>query len=405
MSIEKEGTSLLRIIADIKANKEQIIEWRRHFHQYPEASLKEYETAEKIQEVLTSLDIPWVKVGETGTLGTIVGQRVDTHMDNAGKKVLLRADIDALEIEEATDHSFPSKNPGIMHACGHDAHNSALLGAAQYLANHRDHFSGTVLLAFQQAEEIGGGAHQFIESGLLENVGEVFGIHVDPTVEVGKVQTVAGPTMASCDIFTIEVSGKSSHVARPHEGIDALVAGANIVTELQNLVARLLNPLEPAVIGIGKFTSGTRYNIVANHARIEGTLRTLSHETRSRFLAKIEETAHDIAKVYGATAHFENYDAAAPNINDERATLRSQRVAEQLVGVDNVITQSEPSMGSDDFADFLKLIPGTYARVGVSSSETTSYGLHHEKFDLDEAALPLMASLHVGFALDYLSGE
>ncbi|XJS10508.1 M20 family metallopeptidase [Aerococcaceae bacterium WGS1372] len=396
---------MVRIIPEIEANKDQVIEWRRHFHQHPEPSLKEYKTAEKIQEILTSLDIPWVKVGETGTLGTIVGQKDDKQTNKADRKVLLRADIDALEIVEATDHDFPSLNPGIMHACGHDAHNSALLGAAQYLANYRDQFSGTVLVAFQQAEEIGSGAHQFIESGLLEGVGEVFGIHVEPALEVGKVQTVSGPTMASCDIFTLEVTGKSSHVARPHEGIDALVAGANIVTELQNLVARLLNPLEPAVIGIGKFTAGTRYNIVANHARIEGTLRTLSHETRSRFLAKIEETARDIAKVYGASVVFENYDAAAPNINDEVATLRSQRVAEELVGPENVITQSEPSMGSDDFADFLKIIPGTYARVGVSSSENTSYGLHHEKFDLDEDALALMSSLHVGFALDYLNEE
>lgn len=394
---------MVKLFPEIESNKEQIVAWRRHFHQNPEPSLKEYKTAEKIQEVLTSLDIPWVKIGETGTLGTIVGQKIDENAERVNRKVLLRADIDALEIAEETDHDFPSLNPGIMHACGHDAHNSALLGAAQYLASHRDQFSGTILLAFQQAEEIGGGAHQFIESGLLEGVGEAFGMHVEPALEVGKIQTVAGPTMASCDIFTIEVKGKSSHVARPHEGIDALAAGANIVTELQNLVSRLLNPLEPAVIGIGKFTSGNRYNIVANHARIEGTLRTLSHETRARFLAKIEVTARDIAKVYGATVHFENYDAAAPNINDEVATLRSQRVAEGLVGPENVITQSEPSMGSDDFADFLKIIPGTYARVGVSSSENTSYGLHHEKFDLDENALPLMSSLHVGYALDYLN--
>ena len=143
-------------------------------------------------------------------------------------------------------------------------------------------------------------------------------MHVDPALPVGTIQAVPGPTMASCDIFTINVIGKSAHVARPHTGVDALATGANIVTELQNLVSRLL-------IGIGKFTSGTRYNIVSNHAKIEGTLRTLSHETRERFLAKIEETAHDIAKVFGATIEFENYPAAAPNINDEDATLRAQR--------------------------------------------------------------------------------
>lgn len=396
---------MVQVIPEIQANKEQIIKWRRHFHQHPEPSLKEYKTAEKIQEVLTSLGVPFEKVGETGTLGTITGTKNDASETQRNRKVLLRADIDALEITEATDHEFPSLNKGIMHACGHDAHNSGLLGAVDYLAKHKDLFAGTVLVAFQQAEEIGSGAYQFIESGLLDGVEQAFGMHVEPALPVGTVQAVPGPTMASCDIFTITVTGKSAHVARPHDGIDALAAGANIVTELQNLVARLLNPLEPAVIGIGKFTSGTRYNIVSNHAKIEGTLRTLSHETRERFLAKIEETAHNVAQLFGATIEFENYPAAAPNINDIEATERAQRAGAKVVGESNVIKQGEPSMGSDDFADFLTTIPGTYARVGVSSSDDTSYGLHHEKFNLDEDALPIMASLHVEFALDYLNQD
>ncbi|MBZ6527829.1 amidohydrolase [Aerococcaceae bacterium DSM 111021] len=396
---------MVQVIPEIQANKEKIIKWRRHFHQHPEPSLKEYKTAEKIQEVLTSLGVPFEKVGETGTLGTITGTKNDASETQRNRKVLLRADIDALEITEATDHEFPSLNKGIMHACGHDAHNSGLLGAVEYLAKHKDQFAGTVLVAFQQAEEIGSGAYQFIESGLLDGVEQAFGMHVEPALPVGTVQAVPGPTMASCDIFTITVTGKSAHVARPHDGIDALAAGANIVTELQNLVARLLNPLEPAVIGIGKFTSGTRYNIVSNHAKIEGTLRTLSHETRERFLAKIEETAHNVAQLFGATIEFENYPAAAPNINDIEATERAQRAGAKVVGESNVIKQGEPSMGSDDFADFLTTIPGTYARVGVSSSDDTSYGLHHEKFNLDEDALPIMASLHVEFALDYLNQD
>lgn len=396
---------MVQIIPEIQANKAQIIEWRRHFHQHPEPSLKEYQTAEKIQSILTSLGVPFEKVGETGTLGTITGTKNDATQSQRERKVLLRADIDALEITEATSHDYPSLNEGIMHACGHDAHNSGLLGAVEYLAKHRELFAGTILVAFQQAEEIGSGAYQFIESGLLEGVGQAFGMHVEPGLPVGTIQAVSGPTMASCDIFTINVTGKSAHVARPHDGIDALAAGANIVTELQNLVARLLDPLEPAVIGIGKFTSGTRYNIVSNHAKIEGTLRTLSHETRARFLAKIEETAKNVGQLFGATVEFENYAAAAPNINDEEATLRAQRVAEKIVGESQVIKQGEPSMGSDDFADFLTIIPGTYARVGVSSSEETSYGLHHEKFNLDEDVLPIMSTFHVEFALDYLNQD
>lgn len=383
-------------------NHSQLIAWRRHFHQHPEPSLKEFKTAEKIREILTSLDIPYDTVGETGSLGYIKGTKASGPAD---RKILLRADIDALEITEQTDHDFPSLNEGIMHACGHDSHTTALLAAADYLSKHTDLFAGTVLLGFQQAEEIGAGAVQFIESGLLKDVDQAFGMHVDPSHEVGVVQAIPGPTMASCDIFTIEVHGKSSHVARPNEGIDALAAGANIVTELQNIVSRLRDPLEPVVVGIGKFNAGTRYNIVANHAKIEGTLRTLSYESREKFLAKIEEIAHSVAAIFNATVEFSNYPAAAPVINNEEASLRAQKVASQLVGEDKVITQIPPTMGADDMADIMEHIPGVYIKVGTSSSEATSYGLHHEKFDLDESVLTIMGDLHIQYALDYLNDE
>lgn len=381
----------------------QLSQWRRHFHQHPEPSLKEYKTADKIREILSSLDIPYDTVGETGTLAYIQGKKAEQKAGQADRKILLRADIDALEITEQNKHDYPSLNEGIMHACGHDAHTTALLAAADYLSNHREFFPGTVLLAFQQAEEIGAGAVQFIESGLLKDVDQVFGMHVDPSQEVGVVQAVPGPNMASCDIFSIEVHGKSSHVARPNEGIDALVAGANIVTELQNIVARLRDPLEPVVVGLGKFNAGTRYNIVANHAKIEGTLRTLSYESREKFLAKIEEIAHSVAAIFNASVEFSNYPAAAPVINNHEASLRAQKVASKIVGSDNIIRQMPATMGADDFANLLEHIPGVYIRVGTASSESTSYGLHHERFDLDESVLPIMGDLHIQYALDYLN--
>lgn len=389
------------LIPEIAEQAAQLSQWRRHLHQHPEPSLKEYETAAFIRQLLTEWGISFEIIGETGTLGRIVGQKADEK--GRERTVLLRADIDALEIREATEHAYRSQKDGIMHACGHDAHTTALLGAARYLQGHRDDFAGTVLIAFQQAEEIGAGAGQFVEAGVLAGVDSAFGIHVEPALPLGTVVAVPGATMASCDIFTIDVHGRSSHVARPHEGIDALAAGAEIVSSLQNIVARRLDPLEPAVIGIGKFEAGTRYNIVANTARIEGTLRTLNHERRAQFLALIEETAENVAKQFGATVNFSNYAAAAPNINDVEATERIQRIAGEVVGPEKVVTYQEPSMGSDDFADILKVVPGVYIRVGVSSSPETSYGLHHEKFDLDEAALPIMASLHVRYALDYLA--
>lgn len=392
----------MQIQREIKALENQLIEWRRAFHQHPESSLKEYETANYIRQQLKDLGISYQEVGETGTLGVIEGRKVPA--DNpANRQIILRADIDALEIQEATEHDFPSLNQGRMHACGHDAHTTALLGAARYLKENQHLFSGKILLAFQQAEEIGAGAKQFVASGLIDEATQVFGMHVDPLLNIGQVQAVAGPQNASCDIFTIEVHGKSAHVAEPHLGVDALVIGANIVSKIQQISARQANPLEPVIVGIGRFQSGTRYNIIANHAKIEGTLRCLSHESREAFLARIEQIAQLEGELHGASVRFENYDAAAPVINHEKPALRAQAVAAKIVGPDKVIRQAAPSMGADDFADYLAEIPGVYVRVGVCSSEKTSYGLHHEKFDLDEKALPLMVQLHVDYALDYLN--
>ena len=392
---------MINLLPEIEILQEQLTEWRRHFHRNPEPSLHEYETAAYIQKLLTEWDIPFEKIEATGTLATITGTKINP--DQTHRKILLRADIDALELPDQKNAEYSSTKPGLNHACGHDAHTAALLGATYYLANHREEFAGTVLIAFQQAEEIGGGARHFLSSGLLEDVGQVFGIHVDPEVPYGSVEAVAGAQNASCDIFTIEVFGKNAHVAQPHQGTDALIAGANIVTELQNIVARQTDPQEPVVVGIGVFESGTRYNIVADHALIEGTVRALSHESREQTLEKVKQIAKLTAEIHGANATFENWDAALPVINDEEAAQRAARVAGSLVGLDQVITAKKASMGADDFAAYLVDIQGVYVRVGVNSSSETSFGLHHNQFDLDERALPLMANFHVAYALDYLN--
>lgn len=400
--MEQKGRPRMSISPEIQELKQTIIDYRRDFHQHPEASLKEFRTAKRIQAILTSLDVPFVTVGETGTFASLHGAKDGNH---EVRTIILRADIDALEIQEATSHDYPSKYSGLMHACGHDAHTAALLGAVHYFKKHPETFHGTIHFAFQQAEEIGAGAKQFVKAGLTDGIDQVFGIHVEPHLPLGQVQAVPGANNASCDIFTIDVYGKSSHVARPHEGVDALVIGANIVTKVQQIASRLVNPLEPVVVGIGKFEAGTRYNIVANHARIEGTLRALSRENRVRFLQLIEKIAHEEAAFLGGTVAFANYDAANVTINEEKATALAQLVASELLGERNIITQTEPSMGADDFADFLARIPGVYIRVGVQSSPETSYGLHHEQFNLDEEALPLMTQLHVNYAKAFLNGD
>lgn len=384
---------------EIEENKEEVIALRRHFHQYPEASLKEFETIKKIKEELNKLSIPFAEVGETGVLGTIEGKK------GAGKTILLRADIDALELEDATNKPYQSKNSGLNHACGHDGHTAALLGAAKILKDHENDFSGTIKLAFQPAEEIGAGACQFVEGGFVENIDQVFGIHLDSSVPVGQLVATKGATNASCDIFKIEVTGVSSHVAQPDKGRDAVLAAASIVVELQKIAAREVAPLDPVVVGIGVLNAGTRYNIVANHASIEGTVRTFSHETREFVLKRVEEIARQVAEAHRTEVSlFTIYDAAGPLINEEKATELAQKVATQIVGVENVIIDYPKSLGADDFADFLAKAPGVYGRVGTRNLENTEthYGHHHEKFDIDEKGLALATEFHVNYTLTYL---
>lgn len=385
---------------EIQQNVDAVIELRRHFHQYPEASLKEFETIKKIKEELNKLEIPFEEVGETGVLATIESTK------GTGKTIILRADIDALELEDATGKSYQSKNPGLNHACGHDGHAAALLGAAQVLKNHTSDFVGTIKLAFQPAEEIGAGARQFVSGGFVENIDQVFGIHLDSSVPVGKLVATKGPTNASCDIFKIEVEGLSSHVAQPDVGRDALLSAASIVVELQKIAAREVSPLDPVVVGIGVLDAGTRYNIVANHAVIEGTVRAFSHETRAFVLKRIEEIANQVAEAHRTkVSSFHIHDAAGPLINDDTATELAQKVAAQIVGIENVVTDHTKSLGADDFADFLSKAPGVYGRVGTRNLDNpeTHYGHHHEKFDIDEAGLALATEFHVNYALAYLN--
>lgn len=376
----------------------QIIEWRRYLHQHPEASLKEYNTQKWIQEKLKEFDIDYVSVGETGTLGTIEGAA-------KGKKILLRADIDALELADETGKEYASKNPGLNHACGHDGHTASLVGVAKILKEHQADFNGTLLLAFQQAEEIGAGARQFVEGGFVEGVDQVFGIHLDSSVPVGKLVATPGPTNASCDIFKIHVHGESGHAARPDLGRDAVLAAASIVVELQKIVAREVSPLESAVVAVGVLDAGTRYNIIANEARLEGTVRTFSHETRAFVISAVERIARSVAEAHRTTIDFEVYDAAAPLLNDPEATTLAAQVATELVGADQVITNNPQSLGADDFADFLAVAQGVYGRVGSRNSDNpdTQYGHHHEKFDIDERSLALASAYHLKYALTYLA--
>lgn len=377
--------------------EEKVIALRRHFHQYPEASLKEYKTAEKIKQELDSYGIPYVSIGETGVLATIQGEKGN------GKKVLLRADIDALEIEEKTELPFASKNPGLSHACGHDAHTAMGLGTAYVLQQLKSTFAGTALIAFQQAEEIGAGAKQFVASGKIDDIDESFAVHVRSGSPVNHLLVRGGAVNASCDIFKISVTGKSAHVGRPDLGKDALVTASEIVVALQTIVAREVSPVDKAVVGIGKFNAGSRYNIVANEAVLEGTIRAFSHETRAALKEAVERIATGLATAHRCEVSFEWYDAAAPVINDYALAQHAAKVAESIESIEQVITEYNDNMGADDFADYQVNKPGVYALLGTQSGQSTAFGHHHEKFDIDESALKTGVEFEVTYILERLA--
>lgn len=376
--------------------EEYIISLRRHFHKHPEVSLKEYKTIERIREELDKIGLPYINVGETGVLATLKGKK------GPGKTILLRADIDALPLEDKTNTSYTSIYPSANHACGHDGHVAALLGAAKVLKGYERDFEGTIEFAFQPAEEIGAGARQFVRGGHVDHIDHVFGIHLSSRNELGKIVATPGPSNASCDIFKINVTGKSGHVSNPDLGRDALVSAAAIVTELQTIVSREVKPSDEVVVGIGVLRAGTSYNIIANEATIEGTVRTFDPEVRKQVLEAVERIARLTAESHRTSIEFSNYDAAAPLINDATAAKRAFQVLSKIVGEDNIITNAPKSMGADDFADFLAVAPGIYCFVGTQSSPQTAFNHHHEEFDIDEKGLLYAAELHVTYAIDFL---
>lgn len=386
----------MSILDEAQEIKDYIVTLRRHFHKNPELSFKEFNTVKKIEEELTKDGIEYEKVGETGILAVINGA-------NPGKTILLRADIDALPIQEANDVPYKSVNAGVMHACGHDAHAAGLLGAAKILASHKNDFNGKILLCFQPAEEIGNGVNQFIQNGKLKNVDRTFGIHMASRLKVGTVGIKIGEANASCDYFKITINGKTAHASKPHLGIDALYIASLIVVQMQSIVSRLVDPEYSAVVAIGKMTAGTAYNIVAGEAVIEGTTRAFSVKMREDVNSGVKRIAESVAKTYGAEVSIEFVDYAMPVVNDEKISHEVADSAFKVVGKDNVLTNIDKSFGADNFANLANEAPGVYALIGTQGGKSTAWAHHNEHFDIDEQALVYTAALHAQYALDYLN--
>ena len=381
----------------IEQDKDYIISLRRWFHSHPELSMKEFETAKRIEKELNAIGIPTFRVGATGVLGVLKGRK------GPGRRVVLRADTDALPIQDEKTVPYASQCPGVMHACGHDAHTAALLGAARALKQLEDNFSGEIALVFQPGEEYGAGAVLFVQVGALEGANRSFGVHLQSNLPVGQVAMNPGAENASVDHFTIRITGKSAHVSTPELGADALYAAAQVVTALQGLVGRLKNPTDPALIGVGVLRSGEGYNIVAREAVIEGTVRCFSEETRAMINGKIADTARGVAALYNTTAEIETESFTRALINDARVYAETAPLVEKVVGRGNLVVK-ELSLGGDDMAEIIAAVPGVYAFVGSGSDAVPGSRLAHHTpgFDIDERCLPIAAGLYVESALSWL---
>lgn len=381
--------------------KDYIVGMRRYFHAHPEVSLKEFKTSARIEEELDKIGVEHRRVGETGVFAFIRGKK---KIAGKPKTVALRADMDALGMDDLKQCEYSSQNPGCCHACGHDGHTATLLAAARILKAMENEFVGEVRFFFQQAEEIGQGARQFAAAGLLEGVDRIYGQHVTNTLNVGQVGIVAGPLNASCDFFRIEVKGKGAHVSMPHKGVDALYVASQIVVALQSIVARSTDPMESAVVGIGKAWAGTQYNIVAEDAVLEGTVRTFSHEVREATNRRLVDIAEKTAEMFGAKATVTIKNYSNPLINDAAATEDAKIVAREIVGEENIVSDYPKSMMAEDFADYLPHCSGTFVYFGTHSSKPgTDRPNHNGYFDIDEDGLLVACNLFVRYALHVLN--
>ena len=404
-SIEKE------LLEEIKEDHNYIVSLRRHFHMNPEIAKEEFQTALKIEEELDKIGLAHKRVGDTGVYAEIKGKKkaggaeVSGSTEGPSKTLVLSADIDALPIQETHECEYKSKTSGRMHACGHDAHTASLLGAARILNVHKDLFSGTIRLTFQAGEEIGYGARIFVDNGYLDGADRTFGMHAASNLPTGKVALVPGPNNASVDWFKITVKGAPAHVSTPQLGSDAAYIASQIVISTQALITRRTSPMDNVLVGIGKITAGDAYNIVAQKAELEGTIRAFTPEVRERTKQLLADMSKQTAQLFGGEAEVEYIDFASPLINDQTSTEEVQKTAVRLFGEENVIKNRQASLGGDDFAEYIIKVPGTYAYFGTGNpaKEGTTAAHHDSKFDIDEDALIQSVSLYTFYAIDFLT--
>lgn len=385
------------------ALRDQLVAWRRDFHRHPELGFKEFRTSGIVAKHLASLGLArsvQTGIGGTGVVGLLDGAR-------PGPVVMVRFDMDALPIQELNQIDYVSENAGAMHACGHDAHTAIGLGVAQIMAAHREDFAGTLKFVFQPAEEGESGALAMIRDGVLNDPAPdiALGLHVWNELLAGLAQVGAGGVMAAADIFTIKVQGKGTHGAAPHLGVDPIVLAAHIVTALQTVVARSVDPRQTAVVTVGTLHAGSAFNIIADSAEMTGTLRTFEPIVREQILQRVKSVVEGTAAALGGSASIEIKAISPATVNDARVAQVVRETATEILGAANV-SADQFTMGAEDMSEFLNRVPGCFFFLGSANADKgLNYPHHNPRFDIDEDILPDGVAILAGAAMRYLSGE
>ncbi len=374
------------------ADFDQVVNWRRHLHQHPELSFHEHQTADYVEGELRKMPhLSLSRPTPTSILAVLRGQA------GPGRTVLLRADMDALPIQEDTDLAFASQTPGVMHACGHDGHTAMLLGAAKLLSARPETLQGEVRFIFQHAEELfPGGAQQVVDAGVMNGVDVAVGTHLMSQVPTGTVVLRDGPLLAASDAFDITVEGKGGHGASPHETVDPVVIAAQIVLALQSVISRQRDPLEPAVLSVTQINGGTAHNVIPGSVTLGGTVRTFDPELRQQMPGRMEQVIQGVTSAYGASYTFRYQNGYRALHNDPSTTAVLRGVVQETLGSAVTLHEGKPNMGGEDFSAYLTKAPGTFIVIGAGGPGAAPH--HHAKFTVDERALEHGVKLYAAAA-------
>ncbi|MBS3919577.1 MAG: amidohydrolase [Deltaproteobacteria bacterium] len=383
---------------EIKPMKDWLLEIRRTIHQHPELGFEEIETSRLVSEWLEIFGYQVKKgLAKTGVVGILEGKR-------PGKTIAIRADMDALPVDEANQVTYASKIKGKMHACGHDAHVAILLGVAKFFSSMKDQVEGNIKWIFQPAEEGGGGGKVMVEEGVLENpkVDAIFGAHVDPFLPVGKIGIYEREGLAAADRFTIRMIGKGGHAAAPHASKDPIIAAGHLITQIHSIVGRDINPLDSGVISIGKISGGTAFNVIPDEMELLGTVRSLTSKVREELKARIEQVTQGVARSFGMDYRFDFEYGYPVLLNDLKMSKLVADACSKGIGEDSVEVL-KPSMGGEDFAYYLQKVPGAFFRLGIrNEAKGIIHSYHSNLFNIDEEVLPLGVEMFVRIIDQYL---